>query len=446
MLDLKNKRVTVAGLGHFGGGIAAARWLVGQGARVLVTDLAPAEKLRDSVAKLEGVEVEYRLGEHRPEDFTQCDLVVASPAIPPESQYLAAARAAGVPVTTEIRLFLERCPLPVIGVSGTKGKSTTTTLLGMMLRKKHRVWQGGNIGKSLLSDLPELNAGAGAGSGAGADAGDLVLLELSSFMLYYLSEMAWSPHVALLTMLSSDHVEWHGTQEAYLDAKKVLLRFQKPGDFAVLDETNEVAKRFAEATAAQVVWYGLHGRKQFELALPGRHNQFNAQAAFAAAGVMGVTFDEAQSAVRDFVGLPHRLEMVHTAGGVKYFNDSIATIPDAASAALESFESGKVIQIVGGHDKGLSFESMCHTLAQNTKATLCIGETAGKIAGILRELHPEFSPFVYECGTLAAAMQQAKAIAEEGDIVLLSTGCSSYDQFSNFQQRGELFAQLARDA
>lgn len=434
MLDLKNKRVTVAGLGHFGGGIAAARWLVGQGARVLVTDTAPAEKLRDSVAKLEGVEVEYRLGGHRLEDFTQCDLVVASPAIPPESEYLAAARGAGVPVTTEIRLFLERCPLPVIGVSGTKGKSTTTTLLGMMLRKKHRVWQGGNIGKSLLSDLPEMRAGSG----------DLVLLELSSFMLYYLSEMAWSPHVALLTMLSSDHVEWHGTQEAYLDAKKVLLRFQKPGDFAVLDETNEVAKRFAEATAAQVVWYGLHGRKQFELALPGRHNQFNAQAAFAAAGVMGVTFEDAQSAVRDFVGLPHRLEMVHTAGGVKYFNDSIATIPDAASAALESFERGKVIQIVGGHDKGLPFEGMCHTLAQNTKATLCIGETAGKIAGILRELHPEFSPFVYECGTLEKAMHQAKTIAEEGDIVLLSTGCSSYDQFSNFQQRGELFAQLAR--
>ena len=146
-----------------------------------------------------------------------------------------------------------------------------------MLRKKHRVWQGGNIGKSLLFDLPEMKAGAG----------DLVLLELSSFMLYYLGEMAWSPHVALLTMLSSDHVEWHGTQEAYLDAKKVLLRFQKSGDFAVLDETNEVAKKFAAATAAKVVWYGLHGRRQFELALPGRHNQFNAQAAFAAAGVMG---------------------------------------------------------------------------------------------------------------------------------------------------------------
>jgi UDP-N-acetylmuramoylalanine--D-glutamate ligase len=285
-----------------------------------------------------------------------------------------------------------------------------------------------------LFDLPEMKPG------------DLVLLELSSFMLYYLSEMAWSPHVALLTMLSSDHVEWHGTQEAYLDAKKTLVKFQKPGDFAVLDETNEIAKSFAAATAAQIVWYGLHGRKQFELALPGRHNQFNAQAAFAAAGVMGVTFDEAQSAVRHFVGLPHRLELVHTAGGVRYFNDSIATIPDAASAALESFEPGKVIQIVGGHDKGLPFAALCHTLAKNTKATLCIGETSGKIAGMLRELHPEFSRFVYECGTLESAMHQAKAIAEEGDVVLLSTGCSSYDQFRNFEQRGELFAQLARGA
>lgn len=434
MLDLKNKRVTVAGLGHFGGGIAVARWLTTQGARVLVTDIAPAETLRSSVAQLDDVDVQYRLGEHCLNDFTQCDLVVASPAIPPDNVYLAAARGAGVPVTTEIRLFVERCPLPVIGVSGTKGKSTTTTLLGMMLSKKHRVWQGGNIGKSLLFDLPEMKPD------------DLVLLELSSFMLYYLGEMSWSPHVALLTMLASDHVQWHGTQEAYLDAKRTLLQFQKSEDFAVLDETNELAREFAASTAAQVLWYGLHGRKPFELALPGRHNQFNAQAAFAAATVMGISFDEAQSAVRDFIGLPHRLELVHTAGGVKYYNDSIATIPTAASAALESFEQGKVIQIVGGHDKGLAFEDLCHALAQNTKATLCIGEAAGKIAGLLRSLHPEFSPFVYECGTLALAMHQAKAIAEEGDIVLLSTGCSSYDQFSNFEQRGELFAHLARSA
>lgn len=431
-MDLKGKRVTVAGLGHFGGGIASARWLVEQGARVLVTDVAPAEKLADSLKQLEGVSVEYRLGEHRQDDFTGCDLVVASPAIRPDNYYLSAARTAGVPVTTEIRLFLERCPLPVVGVSGTKGKSTTTTLLGLMLQQKYRVWQGGNIGKSLLFDLPRMASG------------DMVLLELSSFMLYYLGEDHWSPHVALLTMLASDHLEWHGTQQSYLEAKKTLLRYQKADDFAVLDETNPLSRDFASAARGQVFWYGLHGRQAFELALPGQHNQLNAQAAFAAAATLGVTFDQAQAAVRNFTGLPHRLQLVHTAGGVRYYNDSIATIPTAAAVAMQSFDAGKVIQIVGGHDKGLPFEDLCDALAGHAKAVLCIGETAGMIAGLIRKRHPAFSPHVHECGTLDRAMSQAKAIAVQDDVVLLSTGCSSYDQFTNFEQRGELFAELAR--
>lgn len=432
MLDLKNKRITVAGLGHFGGNIAATRWLVQQGAQVLVTDTAARDKLTDSLQQLDGLPVDYRLGGHDERDFTDCDLVVASPAISPDNAYLAAATKAGVPITTEIRLFLDRCPLPVVAVSGTKGKSTTTAMLGLMLGTRYRVWLGGNIGKSLLADLPQMQEG------------DVVLLELSSFMLHYLDQAKWSPHVALLTMLDADHLEWHHTREAYLAAKQTLLRYQKPGDVAVLEQGGEIARRFAAEAKGEVLWYSLTSGRPLELVIPGRHNQLNAQAALAAAQAMGVSFEEAQAAVRTFAGLPHRLQLVHTKSGVRYFDDSIATIPTAAAAALTAFDRGTVIQIIGGHDKGLPYEGMCHALASHAKAVLMIGEAGPTISRILRDLHPEFSPFVYDCGTLGEAMRQADMIAEEGDVVLLSTGCSSYDQFVNFQQRGRMFTELAR--
>ena len=431
MDDLKNKRVTVAGLGRFGGGITAAQWLCRQGAKVLVTDSSDATKLADSIKQLDGFPVEYRLGGHDIRHFTECDLVVASPAIPPTNEYLRAAREKGVPVSTEMRLFLERCPLPVVAVSGTKGKSTTSTLLSLMLQAKCRVWLGGNIGKSLLIDLPQMRGG------------ELVLLELSSFMLEYLGEMKWSPHVALLTMLGSDHVEWHGSVEAYHDAKMNLIRYQSPEDSAVLWSKSDIARQFATCTKAKLTWYDVDSSLRFELQIPGEHNQLNAQAAFAAAGQFGITWQQAQDAVRDFKGLAHRLNLVHEHNGVRFYDDSIATIAEAAAAALRSFDKGRVIQIVGGHDKQLPLDAMADALGQHAKAALCIGETAPKIASLIRERHMAFRE-LHESGTLENAMQKARELASPGDVVLLSTGCSSYDQFDNFQQRGHEFARLAK--
>ena len=431
--NFQGRRVTVAGLGRFGGSIAAARWLVEQGARVLVTDRAAAEKLAASVRQLEGLSIDLRLGEHREEDFTKAELVVASPAIPPTNPYLQAARAANVPVTTEICLFIERCPARILGVSGTKGKSTTTALLGEMLRRQYAVWVGGNIGHSLLPDLPKIRKE------------DLVVLELSSFMLDYLATMQWSPHVALLTMLAADHLEWHGSHTAYLEAKKALLRFQTPRDYAVLNEENELSMKLAPEAKGRVILFGVQGRKPFELLIPGRHNQLNAQAAFAAAEAMGIHWEQAQDAIRRFPGLPHRLQLVHEAHGVRYFNDSIATIPDAAVAALESFPAKKVIQIVGGYDKHLPFTAMCGALVDRAKAVLCIGATGPTIARIMGESPMTGAAAVYQCGDLATAMGIARKIAAPGDIVLLSPGGSSFDQFSNFEHRGEEFARLAKE-
>jgi UDP-N-acetylmuramoylalanine--D-glutamate ligase len=431
MQELRNKRVTVMGLGRFGGGIAVARWLVGQGAKVLVTDKDPAEKLVESVEQLAGLPIEFRLGEHREEDFRGADLIVASPAVPLNNAYLHAARGAGVPITTEMRLFVERCPARrMLGVTGTKGKSTTTSMLGAMLATKYKTWVGGNIGGSLLPELPQMRAD------------DLVLLELSSYMLEHLRRLKWSPHVALITMLAQDHVEWHGSVDAYIEAKKVLLAFQKPTDFAVLNATCPQCVGLTQSTKGKVVLFGLEGRRPFEMKIPGIHNQVNAQGAFAAAACLGVTWEEAQGALQNgFTPLPHRLQLVHEERGVRYYNDSIATIPEAAIAALDSFPVGKVIQIVGGRQKDLSLAEMCATLAARAKAVLCIGEKGPEIA---RAIRSATGAAVHECGDLAGAVRTARSIAQAGDIVLLSTGCKSYDQFTNFEQRGDAFARLAR--
>jgi UDP-N-acetylmuramoylalanine--D-glutamate ligase len=434
MEDLKDKRVVVAGLGKFGGQIAAAKWLVAQGARVLVTDRSPADKLAASRSELAGLSIEFRLGEHRTEDFASADLIVASPAIPPHNPFIAAARAAGVPVTTEIRLFIERCPTKkIVGVTGTKGKSTTTALLGRMLATKFTTHVGGNIGKPLLLDLERINGD------------DIVVLELSSFMLEYLRDLQWSPHVAVVTMLSADHLDWHGSAEAYLDAKKLIVKHQKPGDIAVLAEGGEHTAELRTLTRARVASFSSDGKEKFQLNVPGWHNQFNCQAAWTAGRELGVTFDDAQRAVRDFPGLPHRLQLIHEKGGVRWFNDSIATIPQAAVAALDSFPRRTVLQIVGGSDKGLDFTDMAAALCERAKAVFCIGQTGPRIAALMAESKSHDCAPVYECGDLATAVRMAKSIASRGDVVLLSTGCASYGQFDHFEQRGDRFADLARD-
>lgn len=436
MDDLHGKRVTVAGLGHFGGGVGVTRWLVSQGARVLVTDVQSAEALADSIRLLAGLPIDYRLGGHDERDFTQTDLVVASPAIPPTNRYLSAARSAGVPLTSEIRLFLERCPSRrVLAVTGTKGKSTTAALLHLMLQTVGKAWLGGNIGVSLLEALPSI----------GHD--DFVVLELSSFMLHWLGQAQWSPNVALVTMVNADHLDWHGSLDAYLDAKRNIVRFQQPTDFAVLRDDDKVSRSFANHTRAQVLIYGKRGHLPEALAprLPGKHNRVNERGAWTAARIFGVYPDMAMEALKDFRGLAHRLQLVHEADGVRWVNDSIATIPDAAIAASQAFPAGRVIQIVGGKDKGLSFERMAAVLAQRSKAVLTIGATARTIADACRNASVRGKRAeVCECGDLESAVARARQLAEEGDVVLLSTGCSSYDQFQNFEQRGERFTRLAR--
>lgn len=420
--DFRNKRVTVLGLGRFGGGIAVARWLAEQGAKVLVSDRDPIDKLRDSVNQLSGLPIEFRLGEadQRIEHFTQTDYVVTSPAVKPTSEFLVAARNAGVPVTTEICLFIERAKGRFFGVTGTKGKSTTTALLGLLLASAGPCFVGGNIGKSLLFELPKLTDETN------------IVLELSSYMLHWLGAMRWSPDAACLTMLDADHLDWHGGADAYIDAKRNIARFQKPGSRLVRrDDT--LSQTFVEQPGVEVCVYPDPKIPHIDLLIPGEHNQHNAQAALLASGL---SF-EARQVLKRFRGLPHRLELVHEADGVRYFNDSIATIPQAAIIACDAFEPKTVIQIIGGSPKpGLSWDAMGQHLSERCKHVLTIGQIGPDLA--------KLTPGAEYVETLDAAVARAKQIASSGDVVLLSPATASHDQFPNFEKRGERFAQLAR--
>jgi UDP-N-acetylmuramoylalanine--D-glutamate ligase len=452
MQNLQGKRVTVLGLGSFGGGVAAARWLAAQGAHVTATDAKPADELPHA-ADLTGVDL--KLGRHDEEDFTRADLVVASPAVPPSNVMLQAARRAQVPITTEIQLLVDRLPTKLVfGVTGTKGKSTTAALLARILsawsplpperaasvRAKRsglidlardvprRVWLGGNLGGSLLDKLPEMSGD------------DFVVLELSSYMLHHLGKRHWSPHIALITMVGRDHLAWHGSEEAYLEAKRNLVKYQKESDFCVVPKNSPDARAFREHTAAHVAEYGkrAHLPAAFAPKLLGKHNRINERGAYAAAAFVGIYPEQAAEACEDFAGLPHRLELVYEdERGVRWVNDSIATIPEAAAAACRAFPAGAVVQIVGGSDKGLKATPMVEALRERCRAVLCTGDTGEAIAA-------ELGDKARISDDLAKAVDTARQIAQPGDVVLLSPGYASYDQFANFEARGDTFRRLVR--
>jgi UDP-N-acetylmuramoylalanine--D-glutamate ligase len=246
-------------------------------------------------------------------------------------------------------------------------------------------------------------------------------------------------------MIGADHLDWHGLAQAYVQAKKNILRFQTADDYAVLNQQDPPTAELAREARGRVIFYGGAEARKFQLLLPGDHNQLNAQGALAAAAILAVDWETAQQALADFSGLPHRLQLVHESAGVRYFNDSIATVPEAAIAALDSFPQKKVIQIIGGSDKGLAITALCAALVERAKAVLCIGSTGPMIAELLERSDSPTAAAVYRCGDLATAMTIARRITAPGDIVLLSPGFASYDQFVNFEQRGEEFVRLAAE-
>jgi len=422
-------RVTVMGLGRFGGGVGVARWLAARGAAVTVSDRAHPQTLADSIAALADVEVTLHLGRHDRADFTGCDVLVVNPAVDFDSPHVAAARGAGAVITTEINLFLARCRAPVIGITGSAGKSTTAAMAAAICGRARTTHLGGNIGVSLLAELERI----------GPD--HVVVLELSSFQLHYLPLLGVSPPVAVVTNLKDNHVDRHGGPAGYAEAKKNIFRFQRPSDVLVLNADDPTTAAWAAEAPGKAAFFRASDQP-FALQVAGAHNQANAQAAWRAAEAMGIDRQAAADALAAFRPLPHRLELAAERGGVRYVNDSKCTSPGEAMVALDSFPAGSMIVIVGGAPKAVpvDYTPLAARLAQVAKAVIATGETGGPIATCLQragaaipvEVHPAF----------ADAVRAAARLARPGDVVLLSPACASYDQFVNYEQRGETFARL----
>ena len=439
------------GLGRFGGGLGVTRWLAAQGAEVVVTDLEPEERLRESVAALrpmvESGAVRLRLGGHNVSDFTACDLVVANPAVPRpwDNRFLRSARAAKIPITTEIELVAESLDRGrVIGVTGSMGKSTTAALIAHVLREcGQAVVLGGNIGGSLLEEVAKWRSG-----GVAEWKQPWIVLELSSAMLYWLH--AWSPHVAVVTNIADNHKDWHGSFEHYAASKRVILDSQEPGDVAVLGAG--VAEWGTRPGVKRVIVGAPEG--WLSLRIPGEHNQRNAAMALAAVGALGIEGLEpagARDAAAGFGGLPHRLEFAGEFGGVRYFNDSKATTAEATILALDALGLARpgemhlpgvdIHLIAGGYDKGADLSPM-RARAAGCAGLYFIGATGAGLAAAAKAARP--GQHVEDCGTLERAVRAAAVRARPGDVVLLSPACASWDQFENYEQRGAEFCRLVR--
>ena len=441
--EVRNRDVLVMGLGRFGGGIGVTRWLSTHGARVTVTDLADPAALADSVSQLDDCSVTFHLGGHDEGDLETADLVVVSPAVDRRrSPFFARIIERGIPCTTEINLFLERCPGRVIGVTGTAGKSTTCALLEQVLRPsacgQRQVWFGGNVGKSLLAELPHI----------GTD--DLVVLELSSFQLETMDQIRPSVQVGVITNAWPNHLDRHDDFDSYLAAKLNLFRYQRAGCTAVVgpgDETlGHAVGEIAGRTGARLGVVS-EPSEPYDLRLPGRHNRANAACAATVAALLGVEESAARARMAAFCGLPHRLEHLGTFEGVDYYNDSKTTTPRGVAVALEAF-TGPVIVVAGGQDRGEDLGPLVGAVSLGAKGVVCMGQSAGRLAEAVQAAGRRAdAPMLEVAADLADAVRLARRLAGPGDVIVLSPGAPSYDQFANYEQRGQEFRRLvgARD-
>ncbi|MBW3543671.1 MAG: UDP-N-acetylmuramoyl-L-alanine--D-glutamate ligase [Planctomycetes bacterium] len=456
-MELRGRRVTVMGLGRFGGGVGAVRFLVSRGALVTLTDLRSEAELADSLAQLdEFPPAKLRLGGHDERDFLDADLVVVNPAVPAESPFLELARRAGVPLTSEMGLFWQHHRGRVIGVTGSNGKSTTAALIHSILKAAGlRCRLGGNVGVSLL---PEVDSSA---------ADEWVVLELSSFQLEDLDRIRARPEIAVVSNFSPNHLDRHKTLEAYRSAKQAILRWQRPDDMAVLNADDpDIA---AWPVNGRTMWFGgsradgagaffvaadereavircERGEWRLPLAqllpLAGPHNARNALAALAASASAGVNARAMEEGLKSYVPLPHRLQTVGEAGGRRFINDSLATTPESAICALESF-SAPIVLLAGGYDKRVDLSAFAAAIARRAKAVALMGQTAPELWRLLCGGAAAPPLPARCCETFADAFAWANAQSSPGDVVLLSPGCASYDWFRDFRERGEMFRALA---
>lgn len=443
---LRGKRIAVLGLGVSNRPLV--RLLLSYGCDVTGCDRTPRGKIDREVLELEEKGCTLRLGEDYLTELP-ADLVFRTPGMHPENPALVALRMAGAEITSEMEVFFEVCPCRIIAVTGSDGKTTTTTLISELLKAAGRkVWLGGNIGTPLLPVCDQI------------EPSDIAVVELSSFQLM---DMRRSAHRAVVTNLAPNHLDVHKDMQEYVDAKKNIFKFQDVEDLLILNADNEITAGFVGN--GQTRWFSRVGKTdngvclegdmilrdglpvldQREILLPGVHNVENYMAAILA--VEGLVSDEIiRQVARTFGGVEHRIELVRVKDGVKYYNDSIASSPSRTIAGLRSF-SQRVILIAGGYDKRIPYDVLGPEICRNVKILFVNGATAGQIRSAV-ETAPNYQqgyPKIVDCTDFTEAVNRAAEAAEEGDIVLMSPASAAFDQFKNFMERGAYFKKLVME-
>lgn len=445
-------------------GTALARYLAKQGAQVTLTDQRSDAELSAARQALADAAVEWITGGHPLEILDGAQLVCPSGGVSLDIPFLVEARRQGIPFSNDSQVFLEAAPCKVVGITGSAGKTTTTSLVGALAQDAaarsgnafsgKQVWVGGNIGNPLIASLEDMQPG------------DLVVMELSSFQLEI---MTCSPQVAALLNLTPNHLDRHGTMEAYSAAKSSILLHQSQRDLAVLCREDPGAWGLSHLVKGRLVSFGFNplpaevngtyldggeicvrwdGQRERilpsrEVPLRGRHNLMNVLAACAIAAASGLPVESIQHAIHAFPGVPHRLEFVRRWKDVDWYNDSIATAPERAIAAMHAFEEPLVL-LAGGRDKKLPWEAFAEVVSQKVEHLVLFGEAAGLIAAVID--HSKSWPVtIHRCQGLQDAVQVAAQLADPGHVVLLAPGGTSFDEFQDFEERGERYRQWVND-
>lgn len=462
---LEGKKVVVFGFGRQGKSLA--RWLPTVGAEAVVTDSRTALQL--GLRRRDYPGVKFHLGGHPEEAVIGARYICVSGGVPLDLPALELARNRNIPFTNDAQLFMERCPAPIIGITGSAGKTTTTKLVGNILEKAgYKVWVGGNIGNPLIDDLNEITAD------------DMVVMELSSFQL---DLMTVSPQVSAILNLTPNHLDRHGTMEDYINAKANIIRYQNPSNIAILGTDDRNVKQLEMIVEGDLASFSRYemvpdgaflmgsrllvaGSASYDMMphvvverdtipLRGDHNVMNVLAACAITGSMGLATNRPgvmpetmAEAIKEFEPVEHRLEVVRVIDGVTYVNDSIATAPERLAAALLSYDEPLVL-LIGGADKDLPWETVIHLALKKSKHIIVFGkegekQVSTKVMQIFDKMRVADNQ-ITQAETLDEAVKQASKLASDGDIVLLSPGGTSYDAYNDFAQRGEHFRQLVSE-
>ncbi len=430
------KKILVVGLGLLGGGVGVARFFAGLGAQVRVTDRKTAAELAPSIDSLSAYPIKYTLGKHELEDFLWADIIFKGPFVPWNMPELTEAEKKGTPVEMELSFFAANCPAPIIGVTGTRGKSTTTSMIYHILKESGRkVRLAGSIPHlSSINMLPEISKD------------EHVVMELPSWPLSGFHRKKISPHIAVFTNFYPDHLNYYTSMEDYFYDKSAIFAYQKPGDYLII---NKSLKDKIKTTAPQstIQFFGKDELPDFTLPVPGEHNKENAAAAVLAAQDAGVTKDQAVLALSTFKGLPYRIEVVKDIDGITIVNDTTSTTPIATITALKSFEGRPVILLLGGKDKNLPYKELLDALKPVDSLVLLKGSFTDKM---LPELRMEFASKLSEVfddlkQAYIHALKRAESIKDRKPVILFSPAATSFAMFNNEFHRGEEFNKIVKE-